>query len=86
MENIKDTAFDFVLVLRQMHTEDILRDKLRLVGAVYRESTECTGFDIEDGLTSSENYPVKSFFTNTKTQKKIILHRFEVLIIYFISY
>lgn len=75
MENIKDTAFDFVLVLRQMHTEDILRDKLRSVGAVYRESTECTGFEIEDGVASPDAYPVKSFFTNKKTQEKIVLRR-----------
>lgn len=75
MENIKDTAFDFVLVLRQMHTEEILRDKLRSVGAIYRESTECTGFEIEDGVASPDACPVKSLFTNTKTQEKTVLRR-----------
>ncbi|KUL86983.1 hypothetical protein ZTR_05722 [Talaromyces verruculosus] len=43
------------------------------VGAVYRESTECTGFEIEDGVTSPDAYPVKSFFTNNKTQEEIVL-------------
>lgn len=75
MENIKDTAFDFVLVLRQMHTEDILRDKLRSVGAVYYESTECTDFELEDEMNSSDTHLVKSYFTNTKTQKKSVLRR-----------
>ncbi|PCH02089.1 Peptidase C12, ubiquitin carboxyl-terminal hydrolase 1 [Penicillium occitanis (nom. inval.)] len=43
------------------------------VGAVYRESTECTGFEIEDGVASPDAYPVKSFFTNNKTQEEIVL-------------
>lgn len=35
MEIIKDTTYDFVLVLRQMFTEKVLREKLHGVGGEY---------------------------------------------------
>ena len=44
MENIRDTTYDFALVLRQMYTEAILREKLEEVGAAYFQGDEVCGF------------------------------------------
>ncbi|KAH8703576.1 putative 2,4-dichlorophenol 6-monooxygenase [Talaromyces proteolyticus] len=72
MENIKGTVFDFALVLRQRYTEAIFREKLKSVGAVYFASTECTGFEVNDAASLDE-YGVKSYWVNTKTQEKMTL-------------
>ncbi|KAF7533285.1 hypothetical protein G7054_g7217 [Neopestalotiopsis clavispora] len=49
MENIKDTTYDFTLVLRQMYTEAIFREKLESIGAAYCQAAECIDFEIDDG-------------------------------------
>ncbi|KAJ5764986.1 2-4-dichlorophenol 6-monooxygenase [Penicillium odoratum] len=72
MENIKGTRFDFTLVLRQMYTEAILREKLKSVGAVYYQSTECTGFEIDDAAPL-DAYGVTSHFVDTQTQRSMTL-------------
>ncbi|KAK7740634.1 hypothetical protein SLS62_011046 [Diatrype stigma] len=46
MEKMGDTTYDFTLVLRQMYTEAILREKVESVGASYSQSTECIDFEI----------------------------------------
>ena len=46
MENIKDTTYDFVMVLRQKYTEKILREKLEALSVPYIQSAECIGFTI----------------------------------------
>ncbi|KAJ6021068.1 hypothetical protein N7540_006572 [Penicillium herquei] len=54
MENIQDTSYDFVLVLRQMYTEQILRDKLSSIGVAYYQATECIDFHSdEEGVIST---------------------------------
>ncbi|KAJ5454116.1 2-4-dichlorophenol 6-monooxygenase [Penicillium daleae] len=72
MENIKGTQFDFTLVLRQMYTEAILREKLESVGAVYYQSIECTSFEIDDAAPL-DAYGVTSYFVDTQTQKPMTL-------------
>ncbi|KAL5000391.1 FAD binding domain-containing protein [Aspergillus recurvatus] len=67
MENIKDTAYDFTLVLRQMYTESILRGKLQSVGAVYCQGMECIGFQC-NGDTAPDGFAMTSTFRNTATQ------------------
>ncbi|KAL3488317.1 FAD binding domain-containing protein [Aspergillus germanicus] len=67
MENIKDTAFDFTLVLRQMYTESILRDKLQSVGASYHQGVECIDFECDDAISLDE-YSVTSTFLNRTTE------------------
>ncbi|KAL4944601.1 hypothetical protein BDV06DRAFT_232853 [Aspergillus oleicola] len=67
MENIKDTAYDCTLVLRQMYTEAILREKLQSVGAVYYQGMECIDFEYDDSA-APDGFPVKSEFKNTTTQ------------------
>ena len=74
MENIKGSVFDFALVLRQMYTEAILREKLESVGAVYYSSTECTTFEIDESAPV-EAYGVTSKFVNAKTQEAMTLRR-----------
>jgi phenol 2-monooxygenase (NADPH) len=74
MENIKGTVFDFALVLRQMYTEAILREKLESVGGVYYPSTECISFEIDDSEPPS-THGVTSTFANTKTQETMTLRR-----------
>ncbi|KAH7325617.1 FAD binding domain-containing protein [Stachybotrys elegans] len=68
MENIRDTAYDFTLVLRQMYTEEIFRQKLNEVGASYYQATECVDFAVDETATP-DGYAVTSTFTDRKTQK-----------------
>ncbi|CAK7221010.1 hypothetical protein SBRCBS47491_004381 [Sporothrix bragantina] len=67
MENIADTTYDFALVLRQMYTESILRDKVASVGATYLSSTQCIDF-VVDETKACNDYAVTSVFQNNKTQ------------------
>lgn len=66
MENIKDTNYDFTLVLRQMHTEAILREKIASVGASYDQSVECVDFQV-DASAPLDSPGVTSTFTDGKT-------------------
>ncbi|KAL4750847.1 hypothetical protein BDW72DRAFT_213140 [Aspergillus terricola var. indicus] len=66
MENIKGTTYDFTLVLRQMYTEAILRDKLQSVGGVYFQGMECVRFDCEEE-TAPDEFPVTSTFRDAAT-------------------
>ncbi|KAK9425224.1 putative 2,4-dichlorophenol 6-monooxygenase [Seiridium unicorne] len=69
MENIKDTTYDFVMVLRQMHTQRILRDKLMSAGAQLYQSVECIEFVVDETVpASSHPHAVTSTFLNKKTQ------------------
>lgn len=75
MENIKDTTYDFTLVLRQMHTEAILREKIASVGApyqAYQDSVECVDFEV-DASAPLDSPGVTSTFVNRKTQEKFTL-------------
>ncbi|KAL3442867.1 FAD binding domain-containing protein [Aspergillus insuetus] len=72
MENIKDTAFDLTLVLRQMYTESILRDQLQSVGAAYQQGVECIDFECDDAMSLDE-YSVTSTFMNRTTEEKFQL-------------
>ncbi|PYI06511.1 2,4-dichlorophenol 6-monooxygenase [Aspergillus sclerotiicarbonarius CBS 121057] len=55
MEKIDGTVFDFALVLRQMFTEEILRERLDRKKMVYYDCMECVGFEVsQDG----SEYPV----------------------------
>lgn len=75
MENIKDTAYDFTLVLRQMYTEEILREKLESVGAPYYQSVQCIDFEIDQSAPLN-SFAVTSIFTDLKTQKPFKLKRY----------
>ncbi|KAH8682584.1 FAD binding domain-containing protein [Xylariales sp. PMI_506] len=68
MENIKDTTYDFTLVLRQMYTEAIFREKLDSIGARYCQSTECTDFVIDESAPAG-SHAVTSTFVDLKTEK-----------------
>ncbi|KAJ5177073.1 uncharacterized protein N7482_002950 [Penicillium canariense] len=63
MENIQDTTYDFVLVLRQMYTEQILREKLDAVGARYYHGMKCVDFTYDENLPRA-NYPIVSTFVD----------------------
>lgn len=75
MENIKDTTYDFTLVLRQMHTEEILREKLASVGATYYPEAQCIDIELDESA-SLDSYGVTSTFTNTRTQEQFKLKRY----------
>jgi phenol 2-monooxygenase len=74
MENIKGTTFDFALVLRQMYTEAILREKLEAVGGVYYPSTECISFDMDE-LAPHGTHGITTKFVNTKTHEAMTIIR-----------
>lgn len=65
MENIQDTTYDFVLVLRQMFTEAILREHLDAIDASYYQATECIDFSIDESVQAGD-YPITSTFVNSK--------------------
>ncbi|KAL4786405.1 FAD binding domain-containing protein [Aspergillus varians] len=67
MENIKDTTYDFTLVLRQMYTEEILREKMQSVGAAYHQGMECVDFARNED--EPDGYAMASTFKNTTTQE-----------------
>ncbi len=74
MEKMGDTTYDFTLVLRQMYTEAILRDKLESVGASYYQSTECIDFEVDESAPS-DSCIVTSTFKNRTSQKTFKLKR-----------
>jgi phenol 2-monooxygenase len=74
MEKIKDTTYNFTLVLRQMYTEAILREKLESTGAPYYQGMECIDFKVDEAA-SLESHGVISTFTERKTQKTFQLKR-----------
>ncbi|KAL3461863.1 FAD binding domain-containing protein [Aspergillus heterothallicus] len=72
MENIKDTAYDFTLVLRQMYTEAILREKLQSVGVTYFQGVQCVDFECDEAK-GPEDYPITSTFRNKETDTRFEL-------------
>jgi phenol 2-monooxygenase len=74
MENIRDTNYDFALVLRQMYTEAILREKLEEVGGAYLQGMQCVGFGV-DGKAGSDAHAVTSTFTDKRTDETFELKR-----------
>lgn len=74
METIKDTTYDFVMVLRQMYTEAIIRTKLNELGAPYHQSVECIDFSVDD-TPSAGDYAVTSTFVDKETQETFALKR-----------
>lgn len=74
MENIRDTTYDFTLVLRQMYTEEIIREKVEALGATYLPSVQCTDFVVDDSATEEE-YGVTTTFKDVKTEKTFKIKR-----------
>lgn len=74
MENIQDTTYDFALVLRQMYTEAILREKLEAVGASYRQSVQCVDFNVDESAPLN-SYAVTSTFHDKKTDRQFKIER-----------
>lgn len=77
MENIQDTTYDFVLVLRQMYTEQIIREKLESVEAEYYPGYECVGFECNDN-TSSTSHALVATFKESDTGRAIRLKRYRI--------
>jgi phenol 2-monooxygenase len=74
MENIKDTAYDFTLVLRQMYTEEIFRENLESVGASYHQAIQCIDFAVDE--KAEDGFAVTSTFTDKKTDRTFKLKRY----------
>jgi phenol 2-monooxygenase len=74
MENIRDTNYDFALVLRQMYTEAIFREKLKEVGAAYFQGMQCVDFDVDDNA-GPDAHAVTSTFTDKRTDGTFKLKR-----------
>jgi phenol 2-monooxygenase len=74
MENIRDTTYDFALVLRQMYTEAILREKLESVGAVYFQGMKCVGFEIDENA-GPDAHAVTSTFADKGADETFKLER-----------
>jgi phenol 2-monooxygenase len=75
MENIRDTTYDFTLVLRQMYTEAIFREKLESIGASYYQAIQCTDFSVDESAPLNSN-GVTSTFVDKKTGKTFQLKRY----------
>lgn len=74
MENIKDTTYDFTLVLRQMYTEEIFREKLESIGGSYYQAMQCIDFQVDESA-APDAYAVSSTFTDKKTERTFQLKR-----------
>ena len=74
MENIRDTTYDFALVLRQMYTEAILREKLEEVGAAYFQGMKCVGFEIDENA-GPDAHAVTSTFADKGADETFKLKR-----------
>ncbi|KAH8166184.1 hypothetical protein CIB48_g2065 [Xylaria polymorpha] len=55
MNQMKDTAFDFALVLRQKYQEEIFRNALKRYGVEVEAPVELIGFDIDDTVLSGSH-------------------------------
>lgn len=49
MENMKDTAWDFALVLRQKYQEEIFRNAMKKVGVTVEAPVELKAIDVDPG-------------------------------------
>ncbi|OAA60072.1 Monooxygenase, FAD-binding protein [Cordyceps fumosorosea ARSEF 2679] len=72
MENIKDTAYDFTLVLRQMYTEEIFRGKLESLGGSYYQTMQCIDFKVDESAPFN-SHAVTSTFVDKRTGKRFQL-------------
>lgn len=66
MENMKDTAWDFALVLRQKYQEDIFRQALRKHGVAVEAPVSLTSIYI-DSVVPQNDYKVTATVTDGKT-------------------
>ncbi|KAI1108117.1 FAD binding domain-containing protein [Nemania sp. NC0429] len=55
MNDMKDTAFDFPLVLRQKYQEEIFRNALRRYGVTVEAPVELVRFDSDEGASSGRH-------------------------------
>lgn len=74
MENIKDTEYDFALVLRQMYTERIIREEMDSLDAPYYQGMECTDFAMGESEDAVE-YPITSTFVDADTKETFQVKR-----------
>lgn len=74
MENIRDTTYDFVLVLRQMYVEAILREKLEAIGADYYSGAQCIEFNVDEDAPQ-DTHCVTSTFIEKKSGEPFHLNR-----------
>lgn len=65
MENMKDTTWDFALVLRQKYQEEIFRRRLREEGVGLEDQIELIGVEID------ETVPVEDYRITTKTKHSV---------------
>lgn len=66
MENMKDTQWDFALVLRQKYQEEIFRQKLRELGVALEAPIELVDVTV-DGSVPSGGYKIKAVTKNCLT-------------------
>ena len=74
MENIRDTTYDFTLVLRQMYTEDIIRERVEALGATYLPSVQCTDFVVDENAPADAD-AVTTTFKDVKTGESFKVKR-----------
>jgi phenol 2-monooxygenase len=66
MENMKDTQWDFALVLRQKYQEEIFRRKLRENGVALEASVELVSVHVDEAI-SRNGYRIQAAVKNAKT-------------------
>ncbi|KAI0861069.1 FAD binding domain-containing protein [Xylaria cubensis] len=73
MNQMKDTAFDFALVLRQKYQEEIFRNALRRYGVEVEAPVELIGVNVDDTATTSSSHPVTATVQDTKKDNRKII-------------
>jgi phenol 2-monooxygenase len=70
MENMKDTQWDFALVLRQKYQEEIIRNRLKEEGVTLEAPAELVGLDILD-LGANDGYRACAMVQDGITGRKM---------------
>ncbi|KAJ8121769.1 hypothetical protein ONZ43_g1863 [Nemania bipapillata] len=68
MNEMRDTTFDFSLVLRQKYQEEIFRNALRRYGVEVESPVELVGIDFGDTAASLSSHPVIATVRDTESE------------------
>jgi phenol 2-monooxygenase len=72
MENMKDTQWDFALVLRQKYQEEIYRRKLRENGVALEAPVELVSVQVDEAI-SRNGYRIQAAVKNAKTGESSLI-------------
>lgn len=73
MENIKDTQWDFSLVLRQKYQEEIFREGLRRYSLAVHAPAELVAIEIDESLENNHSHRATATVLDNATGRNIVI-------------